>query len=149
MKVILYQTLKDRGNIDEIETNGPFQCKSSKAWLGIGYYFWETFIEFAHWWGEVACENSYVISKADAVIDTTCYDLYGNTNHLLEFHKISKELESKIINTATITVPNVIEFLKRKKVFNYKALRARAERATKASFSDHYRVKYIDSSHAF
>jgi hypothetical protein len=65
MKTI-YQTLENRGNLDFIENNGPFICKRNNAWLGTGYYFWESFIENAHWWGK-ECNNypnGYVICKA-------------------------------------------------------------------------------------
>lgn len=47
----LYQTVEDRNNPSEIETEGPFLCVRNNAWLGRGYYFWDTFVELAHWWG--------------------------------------------------------------------------------------------------
>ena len=48
----LYQTLEDRSNIDYVEENGPFICRRNSAWLGIGYYYWDTFVDNAHLWGE-------------------------------------------------------------------------------------------------
>jgi len=39
-KKIIYQTLEDRGNPDEIERNGPFSCNWNNSWLGTGCYFW-------------------------------------------------------------------------------------------------------------
>lgn len=46
----LYQTVKNNGNKQSIETFGPIYGKVD-TWLGNGYYFWDGFIELAHWWG--------------------------------------------------------------------------------------------------
>lgn len=46
--------MEDRGNVDFIELNGPFKCTRADAWLGAGYYFWDTFIDNAHFWGDKA-----------------------------------------------------------------------------------------------
>ena len=40
-----YQTLENRNNPDQIEEQGPFLCNRKSAWLGEGYYFWDSFIE--------------------------------------------------------------------------------------------------------
>ena len=50
-KRTLFQAIKDLDNPDEIEQNGPFKCRREDAWLGEGYYFWDSFVELAHWWG--------------------------------------------------------------------------------------------------
>ena len=52
ISTILYQTVDDRRNIKYVLENAPFKCTRNDAWLGEGYYFWDTFINFAHWWGE-------------------------------------------------------------------------------------------------
>ena len=67
---ILYQTLDDNDNADYVEQNAPFPCDRKNSWLGTGYYFWDTFIENAHWWGEVNYKNSYIICKAVCDFDT-------------------------------------------------------------------------------
>ena len=45
---VIYQTLEDRDNYDEVEECGPFPCCSSNAWLGKGCYFWDDEIIVAH-----------------------------------------------------------------------------------------------------
>lgn len=58
----IYQTLEDKDNDEEIERHGPYFCSvyeidgspkkgSKEPWLGGGYYFWDTRINDAHWWG--------------------------------------------------------------------------------------------------
>lgn len=47
MDRILYQTVEDRNNPDDVEQHGPFLCTNKMAWLGHGYYFWDTFINLA------------------------------------------------------------------------------------------------------
>lgn len=124
-KKTLYQTLEDRGNPDYIEANAPFLCKWRNTWLGEGYYFWDTFIENAHWWGEVRYGNTYVICKATCDYDPlNCFDLVGDTEHMLDFNKTIEFLRSqKLINDDT-TVARVLEFLKTKTgSFNYEAIR--------------------------
>ena len=49
----IFQTLEDRNNPDEVESQGPFIC-TNNPWLGKGYYFWDTFLDLAHWWGTKA-----------------------------------------------------------------------------------------------
>ena len=58
----IYQTLEDRQNYDDVEKHGPYFCCARDAngtpksgvkepWLGEGYYFWDTRIADAQWWG--------------------------------------------------------------------------------------------------
>lgn len=54
----LFQAVKDLDNPDEIEQNGPFKCRREDAWLGEGYYFWDSFVELAHWWGRESLGNA-------------------------------------------------------------------------------------------
>ena len=42
----IFQTLEDRNNPDEVESQGPFIC-TNNPWLGKGYYFWDTFLDLA------------------------------------------------------------------------------------------------------
>ncbi|MFL0684032.1 MAG: hypothetical protein ACJLTB_12550 [Algoriphagus aquaeductus] len=125
MEITLYQTLEDRENPDQIENEGPFICRDSEAWLGQGYYFWDTHIELGHWWGIRAYGiESYVICRAYGIIDSSCWDLIGIGQHRLEFEQACKLLIDEGISTKDdLIVPNVIEFLKRKKMFPYKAIR--------------------------
>jgi hypothetical protein len=71
----IYQTLEDRGNADDIENHGPFPCKWENTWLGRGYYFWDTFMNNAHWWGKSVTIPD-VICEADCEFSTIkCLDL--------------------------------------------------------------------------
>ena len=125
--MVLYQTVEDRNNPDYIEANAPFQCNRKDAWLGVGYYFWDTFLENAHWWGNVNYQkNGYVIVEftCDFVSDK-CFDLQGNMEHVKYFKETAKFLcDQKILNNNT-TVPWLIEYLKTKTDFikRYQAIR--------------------------
>lgn len=68
---VLYQTLEDRDNVDYVEANGPFLGNVRDRWLGKGYYFWDTFIDAAHYWGFVSYKvkgKDYIIAKSEVDI---------------------------------------------------------------------------------
>lgn len=69
MNVAVYQTLDDRGNPEEIENHGPYECRGGNSWLGPGFYFWDTHIQLGHWWGDTVYGNSYVVCKAVLNLD--------------------------------------------------------------------------------
>ncbi|HEY8660212.1 MAG TPA: hypothetical protein VIL78_14365 [Hanamia sp.] len=124
MRLILYQTLEDRGNPEEIEDYGPFICRNKYAWLGLGYYFWDSHIELGHWWGRTTYRE-YIICKAKGFYDEYCWDLHGNGLHRIEFENICKTIIDAGISTEEdLLVPEVIEFLKKNKQFSYKSIRA-------------------------
>lgn len=121
----LYQTLEDRSNIDEIENNGPFIFKNKKAWLGVGFYFWDSSIESAHWWGKSSCNNNYIICESKYNYLSEDYlDLVGNTEHMDLIKKSAVILNKK--SNFLLTVPMIVEILKRTTDFleKYKAIRA-------------------------
>jgi hypothetical protein len=122
----LYQTLEDRLNIDYVEGNGPFECIRDDAWLGKGYYYWDTFIENAHLWGEKIYKKlnkDYIICLSKISFDTgNLYDL-TRSETLLEFNTIRKKLE-ETYKDKTITVRIVLEQIKNAKNFTYKAIKA-------------------------
>lgn len=124
----LYQTLEDQSNIDYVEENGPFICKRSSAWLGTGYYYWDTFIDNAHLWGKkIYTENNkdYIICLSTVDFNNeNVYDL-DNPNTLLEFKILEKKL-SETYSEKHITVAVVLEQLKLSREFTYKAVKARA-----------------------
>ena len=120
----VYQTLEDRDNPDEIEENGPFACKSSNAWLGEGYYFWEYFIQNAHWWGKVGYNSEYVICEASYKKDKgdRCLNLYDNYEHQEIFAHVIENMRSKgLYRDNKTTVARVIKYLRDIKVFKYEA----------------------------
>lgn len=122
-----YQTLEER-DTHLIEINGPFPCERRNAWLGLGYYFWDSFIENAHWWGtECACYKNYVICESTFDLDETkCFNLIDNYEHLHQFNNTRKLLQEQglYIKDKT-TVARVIEYLKNTThIFHYEAIRA-------------------------
>jgi hypothetical protein len=127
----VYQTLEDRGNVDYVENNGPFACTRSNAWLGGGFYFWDTSIKIAHWWGTeggfYSSKNGYMICKAHYTFDDEkCFNLVDNAEHL-EIYNSTKDLLVKqgLFVTNQTTVARVIEHIKNTlKIFSYEAIRA-------------------------
>lgn len=125
---IIFQTLEDRDNPNYVERNGPFPCNRTNAWLGDGYYFWDTFVENAHWWGEY-CNNSngrYIICKAVCDYDPNlCFDLTGgNMQHLEYFNEVILMMKKQGLFTEKTTVARIIKYLKDDlKIFKYEASR--------------------------
>lgn len=125
----LYHTVEDRNNPDEIERNAPYLCKAHNAWLGEGYYFWDTLIANAHWWG---CSRyhypNYVIVEfnCDSINNGKCYDLYGDMELLDKFNKYIDLLKEQSLFSDEDTVAKVINYLKGKTDFlkRYEAIRA-------------------------
>lgn len=119
----LYQTVEDRDNPDYIEANGPILCRSN-AWLGPGYYFWDTFYENAEWWGQSHYNGKYMICATESCHEADMFDLVGNTQHLMELGKAAKLLRDKG-SRKDVYVAHVLAFLKGEiKSFCYKAVRA-------------------------
>lgn len=97
MNRIIYQTVEDRGNPDYVEQHGPFICTNKNAWLGEGYYFWDTIIELAHWWGNLCYKDSgYIISQSacDDKLEKV-FDLVGRPEHLTEMKRCSEIITEK------------------------------------------------------
>lgn len=120
----LYQTLVDNGNPKNVEQNGPFECQKPNAWFGRGFYFWDTFIENAHWWGENSYNNCYIITCGICDFDRDkCFDLTGsNTSHNIIFNNALKKIQETGY-LERVTVPRVIEFLKMNTEFTFEAIR--------------------------
>jgi hypothetical protein len=150
LPVNLFQTLHNRENPDHIEDYGPFKCSKSNAWLGHGYYFWDSHIQLGHWWGDTLYGNNYVICKASATIDKSCLDLHGNGGHRNEFQSVCQEIINAGISTKdNLLIPQVIEFLKRKGLFNYEAIRALGTNSIKGTLTDNYiiyRLRFVRTS---
>jgi len=120
-----YHTLEDRDNVDEIEEWGPKPCKRNSAWLGDGYYFWDGDIYWAHDWGKKSYTR-YMIFEGEITIDENTYDLVGNILHKKEFWHIIQELVNSgfFKSFQMVTVPKVIEYIKRHAGFDYNSIRA-------------------------
>ena len=122
---ILYQTLDDKSNSDFIKNNAPFPCCWENTWLGKGYYFWDTFIENAHWWGKVRYKNRYVICKYFCDFDNNvCFDLVGNTSHLKDLGDCVELIAKEKICKNKPTVSRILAFLQETGQFKYQAIRA-------------------------
>ncbi|WP_150452456.1 hypothetical protein [Arenibacter lacus] len=145
MEIIkIYQTLEDRDNADYIEDNGPFQCSRKNAWLGNGYYFWDTFIENAHWWGGLLYDDKYVITEAkiDFCI-STCFDLVGSAKHMLEFENLIELMKEKGLVTEKTTVARVISFVKDTlQIFQYDAVRVYGIQSRSVDTTPSYRMNF-------
>ncbi len=139
MNVTLYQTLQDRRNPQIVEEKGPFACTTPSAWLGHGYYFWDTHEELGHWWGQTVHGNNYMICHAKCIMDNSCWDLHGNGAHRIEFEDICNEMvDAKIATKDQLLVPQVIEFLKKQGLFTYQAIRALGTNSLSAKLADNY-----------
>lgn len=128
MIITAYQTLEDRDNIDVIEMDGPFKCIRPDAWLGHGYYFWDTNMDWAIGWGVTSFNKKgmeFVIARCNLDL-TNCFDLFGNVQHqnsLIDCIKVFKVSEhGKGVQNPTI--PKLIEFLKRKGLFSHNSIRS-------------------------
>ena len=90
----LYQTLEDKSNVDYVEENGPFICERRDAWLGRGYYYWDTFVDNAHLWGKKIYNSNnkdYMICLSKVEFSNeNVYDL-DCPSTLLEFQILEKK----------------------------------------------------------
>lgn len=116
----LYQAVK----YAEVRPKKPCFCETD-AWLSSGYYFWDTIVDNAHWWGKVHYSGNYMIGK------TACdkhskelYDLVGDLEERKKFFQIRDKLIEK--TGKELLVSEVIGFLRKCTKFEneYKAVRA-------------------------
>lgn len=109
----IYQAIENRNNPDEIENKGPIKGIKN-TWLGKGYYFWDGFVECAHWWGEHHWNNDYMICKAYIEEEDDKYlDLYGNTEHMKYFSSLLDKIK-EYFPDEKITISQAIAFLREK-----------------------------------
>jgi hypothetical protein len=128
MIVTAYQTLEDKDNVDEIETEGPFKCTRSDAWLGHGFYFWDTNMKWAIAWGENSYTRrgkGYVIGRCEIDLANSCFDLHGNVAHQQELKETIEVLKSsgKLKSGHRLILGGILEFLKNEGLFQYKSIR--------------------------
>lgn len=120
----VYQTIEDRNNPNEVEANGPI-LGEYKPWLGVGYYFWDGFIDNAHWWGEAHVKKDYMICHASIEVeDDYILDLHGNPEHMQYFSKTLK-LVADELKKDKLTISEAFAYLRKKsESFVYKVIRA-------------------------
>lgn len=126
--ISLFQTVKDDFENNPFEKT-PHYCNDKRAWLGQGYYFWESFIDNAHFWGSVITKNgekNYLIFKSEANINhEKCCNLIDNVNHLREFEENLEIMKNNKIPYNKLNLRNIIAFRQKKvKNFNFDAIRA-------------------------
>jgi hypothetical protein len=138
MKLVnIYQTIEDRNDDDDVLNHGPYFCSKKgsngklktgikEPWLGEGYYFWDTNIEDAEWWGKTVYNKegkNYIVchTKYDQH-SPLLYDLLGDIEQFNEFVDIAKFiLEKKKLEK--IKFVKVLDYLKKAPHFSYKAIR--------------------------
>jgi hypothetical protein len=126
MLVLGYHTLENRDNVDVIEPSGPIRCTTKAAWLGHGFYFWDSDINWAHKFGRSRYYEDYMIFEAEIVVNQDTYDLFGNVAHIMEFREACQILKESghVKNWDEIHVAHVLEYLKKLKRFHYNSIRA-------------------------
>ncbi|MCZ8197056.1 MAG: hypothetical protein O9267_05585 [Flavobacterium sp.] len=142
---ILFQTLKDK-NPQEVINSGPFECKSDDAWLGYGFYFWDTFEYLSHWWGKVKMKNNYIVCKAKCDFNTKeCFDLVGEPEHMDLFGSIIDLMRSEgLIDDETTTVSDIFYYLKYTlDIFDYSSSRAVGVNSISPDKSPEYTYRMI------
>lgn len=151
---IVYQTLEDRfTDLDKLENEGPYPCKWENSWLGDGYYFWDTFIENAHWWGREIRKytNGYIICEAICDFnDERCCDLVGNTDHLSQLVRSYEEMVKNGLADESTKVRRIIEHLRTSvKTFNFEAVRAYGIKSKSYNSRFSFIRYFEDKEHAF
>ena len=108
----LYHTIRKERVVTASLQMAPFRCVKD-PWLGNGYYFWDSFIDLAKWWGEVHYGGNYIVTETTAIFnDDAVFDLVGNTDHMRFFAQYADILEKDLKCEATVA--QVIEHLKQK-----------------------------------
>ena len=135
--VSIYQTLEDRGNYQEVEQHGPYMCYTKDSngnyktgtktpWLGEGYYFWDSFIDDAHWWGRTAYKKNgspYIIGKTTYDQHSPLlFDTVSDPLLLRELIELAEVLKTKL-NIKCASFPLLLGYLKKTHGFKYKAIR--------------------------
>ena len=129
MKIIGHHTCNQDGSIQNIEKHGPFLSThiekdiTHHKFLGTRYYFWDNNINMAHSHGQKNYKRKYHIFEAKLDLkDEVFLDLAGNRTDMLFFQDIMEKLKPQS-ETQNWTIAHFIEFLKRIKIFNYRAIR--------------------------
>lgn len=124
----LYQTIEDTGDYEKILQDGPFPCTIDGAWLGEGYYFWDTLERNAHWWGQVhyvRFGRSFLITSGNCDFEQEkCLDLHNDLVQLIDIEKVYYRILDETEEKEIVTVSRVIEYLKKSDKFPYHCIRA-------------------------
>jgi len=146
----IYQTLKDKENPDEVERHGPFICNWANSWLGAGYYFWDYFVENAHWWGNTHCKGRYMICEASIQLDSdNCFDLVDNFKHLDDLEKSINLMKENGVFQKGVTLSKVIGFMRDNDIFpNFSAIRANGINSKNELYKPNFRI-YFENNNTY
>ncbi len=128
-ETIVHHTVQDLHNPQYVEDNAPFKMvnKGKGTYLGQGYYFWDNHFELACWWGEVHCNNKYMVCEANFEIPNSDFcDLVGSRADQMYFQECIEMLKAEV-NTMGAIIDLLIALEQRperKGIFSYKAIRA-------------------------
>lgn len=100
--------MEDRNNVDYVEAYGPFPGDIRDRWLGKGYYFWDTFISSAHYWGKVSYGNkNYIIAKSDVSLSPEQVLNLQEPADLLKFTSW-RDIYAKTFPKSLVTIEKVL-----------------------------------------
>ncbi|MGB5941896.1 MAG: hypothetical protein WBG71_03375 [Leeuwenhoekiella sp.] len=148
----IYQTLEDRDNPDEVVREGPYPCNRINAWLGKGYYFWEHYVEHAHWWGQKGggYNGSYFVCSAEIDYDeSNCLDLVDNYHHKVDFkeaYDLCKEKHGDVLVYQVIDLM-IKGFERMGREFPYAAIRTQSENhstSLKVRYSNNQKNSFLE-----
>ncbi len=135
--ITIYQTLEDRQNDDAVKRHGPYFCSiyktdgklktgSTEPWLGEGYYFWDSRLDDAKWWGETIYTNygkGYIICSTSFDLHSPLlFDMVGDLSAFDDFIECAKYIKQKQ-QLSKISFSYVLAYLKELPDFKYKAIR--------------------------
>lgn len=157
METTIFQTVESTFDKNRLIREAPFPCEDDpeelKEWLGSGYYFWDTFIELAHWWGRV----HYKIKKHKpyAICETTLncddneiLDLVGNLGQVKDVRDIyGQMLNCPQYQGKSFRAQTVIDYIRNTLKAPYKAVRVYGENSSQDKQIKKHRLKF--SSNAF
>lgn len=131
MRILGHHTVEDRDNADTVENEGGFKCTSKEAFLGIGYYFWDNHIEYAHHWGNVRYPHGYMICESSMEFSEDLFlDLVGSRDDQIFLQEVWERLQAKH-NCKSWPIGRFIELLKElnetneyRDIFTQKIIRA-------------------------
>ncbi len=134
IKDIGHHTCSSKGGEKFVIREAPFL--SEHGFLGKGYYFWQNNLEFAKIWGHRHYNGKYYVLEFELnVYYDELLDLVGNRTQMMQFknliYSIKQKLAEKFKNTPEKKVAidewgigEIIEYLKRKNIFEYKIIKA-------------------------
>lgn len=155
METTIFQTVESTPDKEKLRREAPFHCEDNqlKEWLGSGYYFWDTFIELAHWWGKVHYQirrhKPYAICRSLLKCsDDEILDLVGNLEQVQDVRKIYRQMRNcPQYKGKQFKAQTVIDYIRNSLKIPYKAVRAYGENSSKDKTIKQLRLNF--SSNAF